>query len=263
MSLTFTGGNTDNLSIGANAALQGLTSVTFALWAKPSALAGARYLFGSRYEAGGVSATGCQMNNTSGHIRMSMIGGVNHNYVANNLGLTVGVWSFVAGVMVFGTSGNIYIGSLTSLAVETTYSTQQNGSVRGAETGGNFLIGNRNASSAVGTINSFAGDVAWFQFYNRALTLGEVQSLQFSPRLVLSGCVDFHIPGIVAAASSQPDWSGNGNAGTVTGATEIANAPISLLFPARTGQPYVVAAAPGGGLVIPVAMHQYAMLRAR
>lgn len=228
MALISVGSNADCINIGAGASLQGFSSGTILAWIKPTSLTPLRYIYGSRYTAAGTSAIQLSINNVSGTVRIVVIGSTNLSYLSNTLLLTAGVWAFVAVTFVFGTSAHIYVGGLNAIAAETGYTTTTNGATQGAETGGSCLWGNRNAGSTVATAGAFPGTMAWGQVYNRVLSLGEIKSLQFNPKK-LSGCVDYHQFGF-NDVSTQPDWSGNGNAGTVTGFTQSDHVPLGPMF---------------------------------
>jgi hypothetical protein len=71
---------------------------------------------------------------------------------------------------------------------------------------------------------SFVGRGAILALFNRVLLLPEIQAWQYRPRN-LSGCVGFWRLGSNGTAT-QPDFSGNGNSGTVTGATVAEDPPL-------------------------------------
>ena len=127
-------------------------------------------------------------------------------------------WVFVAGQTDITTAGNnrMFAGDLTTVAVEATSYVTQSVGVLGA--GGNnsgtiAVIGNNSNANV-----SFVGSIAWVGVWNRILTTQEIQDQQYSPHLT-SGCVLFTNLGYNGSATTAPDLSGNGNTGTVTGAT--------------------------------------------
>ena len=62
------------------------------------------------------------------------------------------------------------------------------------------------------------------QVHNTDLALAEIQRQQFRPHPLASTLV-FCMLGY-AGTGTQPDWSGNGNNGTVTGATVADHVPL-------------------------------------
>lgn len=116
----------------------------------------------------------------------------------------------------------IYKGTLTSSVVLDTDGTSGSGSVDD-NSADPFVVGNKSKSSE--TYNrAFHSNIAWTGVWNRALSLGELQDQQFRPH-VTSGNILFTHYGF-NGVNVQPDWSGNGNAGTVTGATVSPHVPL-------------------------------------
>lgn len=142
------------------------------------------------------------------------------------------VWSCVANV--WDTAGvvgdqHFYTGSLTEILTEPgAYTTRTMGTGTVADDSVDlFVTGNQPDLNNL----SFAGRIAIHMLWNRGLTLGELRQQQFMPHKT-SGCVKFTHYGY-NGISTQPDWSGNQNFGTVTGATVAQHVPL-LLF---RGQP--------------------------
>ena len=82
---------------------------------------------------------------------------------------------------------------------------------------------------------------AW---WNRILTAGEIHAQQFHPHRT-SGCLCIWLPGY-NGTTNVPDWSGNANTGTITGATVSDQVPIPFRRRGPLYVPYTVAAAPSG-----------------
>lgn len=142
-----------------------------------------------------------------------------------------GKWCFVGATWdTAGANGDqqLWHGDLTTIVAEaSSYSVAQrvgSGTVT-STAADNFLAGNR----AAGTI-PLDGKIAWVGLWNRRLSLGEMKDQQFWPH-VTSGNVVFDWVGF--SASPEPDWSGNGNAGTVTGTTLYPNVPLGVRFGGR------------------------------
>lgn len=134
-------------------------------------------------------------------------------------------WKFIGAAYGAGGAGpRIYHGNLTTVAVEASYSAQTDGS--GAVSNGSglaFIGGNNNPFTA-----AFIGRIGLVMVWDRALTLGEIKAQQFNPHKT-SGCILFTQYGF-NGTSTQADWSGGANNGTVTGATQSSHVPLGLPF---------------------------------
>lgn len=84
------------------------------------------------------------------------------------------------------------------------------------------------------------GEVSHFSFYTRVMSVAEIQAQQFRRRPA-SGCVVFMELGY-NGTGTQPDWSGAGNPGTVTGATVSDHVPLPWRRQLQMHVPYTVAA---------------------
>lgn len=259
MSLSFTASGSERVSIGSGATLDDITTGTCLAWVNPTSVVEGR-IYQKAY-AGGDGTVWV----------FYLLGGGGSNfgfeYTRATTGLVIysagalvtsGEWQFLAAAFDgAGANGDqkLYRGTLTALATETTYTSQQVGSgaivSNAASTG---YIGNR------GNFNiAFPGQIGWYAMWNRKLSEGEIQQQQYHPRPT-SGCVGFWHLGL-HGASTVPDLSGNGNTGTVTSATVSAHVPIGPLFAFDDDDAYVVAAAPGGDAV-PQVWSQYRRRRA-
>jgi hypothetical protein len=175
------------------------------------------------------------------------------NYITANNFWVPGTWQFVAATIDEDATPNchVYGGNLSTLAVEASYGTSIDGVALSSNAGSNLFVGGWSSSQHIN------GRVALAQVYNRVLTLGELRTIQFAPRR-LSGCVLYSHYGF-NGTGTQPDWSGNGNSGTVNGTTTVADhVPLGPPFGFDCWGP-LGAAAPGG-LSIPIAMHHYKQL---
>lgn len=118
---------------------------------------------------------------------------------------------------------------------------------------GNLIIGNRTDFNRV-----WGGDIAWVSVYNVVLTDEEILDAMhrgWTPR----GLYGVLMP-LWGNSDPEPDWSGNANNGTVTGAAGIIDMPPMVPRTFTITVPYVTsgeAAAGGEELSIPVAMASY------
>jgi len=169
-------------------------------------------------------------------------------YVSNDNPLALNTWCMIAATYSQGSTprSRIYRGTLTAEAVESTYVTTTTGTGnKSSETGSgsNLTWGNR-FTAGPAYAQAFQGRIAVGAYFSRVLTLGEIQSWQFRPRM-MTGCVAFYHLGF-AGTGTQPDWSGNGNAGTVTGATVSDHAPVRAFRSVSPIPSYTVGAAAAG-----------------
>lgn len=133
-----------------------------------------------------------------------------------------------------------FIGNQTTTIAEVSGYT---GVVNGTGTPGNdgsidLYIGNIVRSGTAYAPGARIGPTAVF---NRVLTVGEMQAWQHDPKM-MAGCVGLWNLGD-NGTGTQPDYSGNGNNGTVTGATQSDNPPLRRRW-GRALTPIVLKAAP-------------------
>lgn len=228
--LTFGAATSDRVNCGSATSLDNLVSsggtVTAIAWIYPTAFSGRAIISKQRSSA----AVGWGMTvNASSQLRVIHERATTDlQYVANNLTLSANTYYCVAGV-IDGTAntGKLYVGSLTTNMTETTYGTTDGGSgTYGADAARSLFIGNVDGT----TPNlSFEGDIFAVAVFNRGLTLGELITWQWQPQK-MNGCV-LYVQCGWNGTGTQPDWSGNTNNGTVTGATaSTRGVPLTPVF---------------------------------
>ena len=224
-SLTFGGATSDTVNCGTGSVFDNLTDFTVYAWVTVTTATTNRCIVGNF--RGAVDA-GWEFSSsgTTGNLTLSQGGTTYLTYITSSTPVgSLNTWFFVAASATFGTAGHIYHGSLTTEVAEETYSTSTNGAGRNDDSARSVNIGNKdNATPA----NAWVGSIAVVGVVNRSLTLAELQSLQFHPR-VISGTILFTWVGF-NGTGTQPDLSGNGNNGTVTGTTVSDNAPLGIPF---------------------------------
>ena len=221
MSRTFATATTDRVNCGSAAALDALQQVTTLSWIYPTSFVAGAFVAGKR--TSGNAGWGCRMDDTLGNLYMNKPTSAGVTAVTNDAPLRVNASNFVAtsGSNAISTNNcRIYTGNLSTLAVERSYGTQ--GSLA-AGTAFNdaaeaYIIGNRHPAATT----SFPGAIGIHALFNRVLTLGEIQSWQFDPRIMV-GCVGLWL---MDESGTITDYSGNGNTGTVTGATQSDSPPL-------------------------------------
>src|SRR5207249_765673 len=109
-------------------------------------------------------------------------------------------------------------------------------------TAANSFIGNVGGSGRF-----YNGSLANVQVYNRALSAGEISQISLAPAAVNSGLVGFWP---LMGGSTEADRSGQGNTGTLHGATVSSNIPSTALLTAGYGTPLTSLTATGNAITI-------------
>ena len=149
--------------------------------------------------------------------------------VSTTADFTLNAWQLLG--MTFDTNDaaqaiHLYRGTRTAALAETSYvGTPTAGSGAATDCAGKLIIGNRVAADL-----PFQGSIAFVGLWNRVLTLAQMKDQQFHMRPT-SGNVIFTYIGF-NGTGTQPDWSGNRNAGAVTGATVTMSGgpPLNLAY---------------------------------
>jgi hypothetical protein len=215
MALNFSG-SADRVDHGNDSSLINLDPITVLAWVYPTSLAVA-VIVDKRTLSGDTGYRLLYTNDTVGSLAFHI----------NRASQDCFAWQFVGGTLdTSGANGDqkLFRGTLSGIAVEPSYDNQTVGSgTVNSDSGNNQFVGNRVQADA-----SWSGYIGWVGIWNRQLSLGEVITQQFRPHLT-SGCVLFTHYGF-NGTGTQPDWSGTGNSGTVTGATQIGHVPIMPSF---------------------------------
>lgn len=227
MALTFGANTSDRVDFGTGTSIDGFTANTFLSWFFPTTISANK-----RFATKETSAAGFEKEWTlrsTGQIDSlyNFSGADATARSANSAGniLTVNKWWFVAMTLDQFFGPRLYLGDLSTSAYETAYAAQTSGTGTIADDStANFVLGN-----GTGTV-TFApiGRIAWFSYHNAQLSLAEIRLQQFRPHVVASTKLFCHLG--FNGTGTQPDWSGNGNAGTVTGATVSAHVPLGPLY---------------------------------
>lgn len=144
-----------------------------------------------------------------------------------------GGWHFLAATFDDAASprGHLYIGDATSVATEPAYVTAQEGTgTINTDAANTFIVGNKS-----GVSNSMGGDVAFVNYYNRVLTLTELQSIQaewLAGRSALVAAPDARLIAVYdgqAPGTRVIDLSGYGNHGAPAGASPVPHYTYSLI----------------------------------
>jgi hypothetical protein len=246
MSLLFGGAVSDRVNHGSAAALDNLTAWTQIFWLYPTTLTsfldisdkqvtsnGRRLVFVSGYATSDVEIQVRRATNAD-------------DYSSNGAGITVNNWWYVAVVYDSaagaGLHAKFYVGNLTTPAAlkSTIVDTEGSGALK-TDAAGDFIIGNDYAFAS-----SYRGRIAFHGNWNITLSLGQIKAQQYDLLYPVdpdpAHCLIFTNYGLLGTGT-QPDWSGNLNNGTVTGATQSNHVPLPL-FPYQIWTPSFVP--PGG-----------------
>ena len=237
MGLDFSASDTHQVDIGNGASINNLTAGGILAWINPATItaSGVR----GRIIQKGLFGPGNFRNFMIGHTSNGdftmeiMRATTNLNALSATGQLSASVWQCVA--TRFDTAGangdqQLYVGDVnTALTEVSSYSTQLVGSgATGDDSGVNAYISNNSNNN-----RSINGSISFVSIWNTYPSLGDLQRQQFntsrmaSPSMALFMHLGVHGSGGVG---TQIDWSGNGNNGTITGATKTDHAPIQI-FP--------------------------------
>jgi hypothetical protein len=238
----------DQISHGSGASFDDLSAFTWFCWFKQNTVTTFRTIasketssvLGWRLHspsAGGGGFLRLQVQTSAGQIA----------YRTNNQAIVANTWHCVAATFdLAGASNekiNIYVGTLTTSLAESTYAAIADfGGTISSAAAGNLLVGQDTSFTS-----AWQADFAVGMHWNRALTHGELLDQQFYPH-VTSGCVLFTHYGY-NGTSTQPDWSGTGNAGTVSGGTLADHVPLRGFRRRRSGLYVPYAASVAGAIV--------------
>jgi len=245
MSLTFGGATSDRVVVTAATSINTLSAWTWYGWYYPTTLTAGRKIMQKADPSSPFGGRDIRVV-ASNFIRCDVTRATTASqYITNSNALSTNKWWFIA-VTYDEAAGagevfNVYVGDLSTLVTESTYGTVQNGS--GATTSdalGDLRIGNSTTAA-----QAWQGRIGPCAHFNRVMTLGEIQSHQFNPR-VASGCVGLWNLGD-NGTGTQTDFSGNGNAGTVTGATQSDNPPLMRRWGRKVMQALYAVTAPASG----------------
>lgn len=245
MALTFTAASSDSVDVTSVAAIENLDPYTWWGWFFPTTFASTDRLL---EKGDGICRLALQ--GTGGDIQCRRTRATTNTiYNTSDTPLSLNTWHFVAATFNSGASaGNIvhiYVGSLTALAVESTYASPADGAgTLTTDASLDFIIGNKNNKA-----KPWVGDIAIAGLIDRELTLGQIQDLQFRPRAVKDTKIFIHLGH--NGTGTQPDWSGNGNSGTVSGPTAADHVPLGPPFGFDLGWEGNFAAAAGAFSLLP------------
>lgn len=225
MALQFAGGAaTDRVNFGSDASLDNLSEITVKVWIKWDAFSANDRLWNKGVDNAGVVAL-LNFQLGSDEIRFKRDRATSNTIaVQTSVNYAVDTWYCIFCTGHPTNLPRVYFGTLSTILGESSYSTQTAGS--GAisdESASSFLVGNRDELDAC-----MDGTIAFVQIWNTQLSLAECQRHQFHPTVDANTVLHTHLG--YNGTGTQADWSGNGNAGTVTGATQTDHVPLGPFF---------------------------------
>lgn len=221
-------GSNQNVNFGSGTSLDGYTAHTLIMWIYPVTINGtlgrmlaSKETTPATFQKNWTIRSTGQLDstfNTSGTTATARSASSAGNVI------TTGKWWYVAFTLSSGLVPRIYIGDLSTPAKEVAYTIQTTGTgTADDDSAADFILGNTQALNRAGN-NRYA----FVSYYNRELSLGEIRSLQYRPR-VISGTVLFSHLGF-NGLTSAPDWSGKKNNGTILATTTARHVPLGNLF---------------------------------
>jgi hypothetical protein len=243
MALDFTNAATDRVDHGSAANLDDLDPGTWLFWCKPTGLVNSMALWGKKLNGFNFAhRINVAQPVANFEIRATWLaGGGNTTYITNNANLQNDTWYFIAVTFDSSLGANfchIYLGTLTSIAVELAYGTATDGNAPISDAAANWYIGNHETVAATFADN-WEGDIAWYSAYSGVLSLAQIIQMQFRPSVRRANCVVSSHYGY-NGVGTQADLSGNGNTGAVTGATVNPHVPLGPFFGWDNSLPFLV-----------------------
>lgn len=220
----------DIILCGTSASIHGLGPLTYSVWINPVST-GENSLGRIMTSSSDVGEAGFRHLHLQNSVPVA--NGIKFVVNHNTLNLiksgadgsaTFGTWYNVA-VTWDGGSANANV-HIYKNGVELTYNvvdTQDGTGGIVSDVGKTFGLGNRQAGD-----RTFSGLIAYSHVYNRILTVGEINQVMEFPASITKGLVAFWP---LWNGAVEPDYSGNQNNGTVTGALlSNSNPPINGVF---------------------------------
>jgi len=212
--LKFGAATSDRVDFGSAAMLDNQNAMTIIAWVTPTAI-----MLGRRVWTKATGTTGkILVVNTGGTLYAFWAGSTNGQAITTAAPLVVGVPLGIA--VVFDSAAavtmNIYTRTLNTIWQLQALSTSVNVATPSDDAGASFLVGNQSAFSG-----AFTGDIHYVSVFNRALSLAEISNHEnFKSGNILKSYLGMN------GVGPQIDWTGNGNHGTITGATPTAGLPL-------------------------------------
>ncbi len=227
--LSFTEATANSVKITANSTINNFGTGTVAFWIYFTTITPAAQRNILTKSTGGNRFVFLITNASSGTLSLEYGGGTQLNtaraVLANLPNYGANKWLFIVLTKDFGNSlPHLYVGDRNNPPQEAlAYAAQQTGSGTHDDSASDLYVGaNFDGSSA------FPGKIAFFGMWNKVMTLGEIRG-QWFRSLATLGNVVFMQMGF-SGLTTQVDWSGKRNSGTITGASLWPHVPLGNLF---------------------------------
>jgi len=224
VSLLFANGSTDRVNHGQSASIDDLVAsgVSILAWVYRVGSGANQHLFSM--DGPGATNAGILMLASDALRVLVRRATADADYISDTGFVPANAWAFLAATFDSGASPTVHIykGSLSALAAEVSYASTADGSgAVVADNANDKWVGNIERANT----NPFEGRVARLGYFNAPLSLAAIQRLQFAMAGVWQGAgarllAEYH------GSGTQPDYSGNDNAGAVTGATAADHVPL-------------------------------------
>lgn len=209
----------DIINCGSAAVLDDLANWTHCCWFRPDTTGEAGFGTMMRKNANDAALGKVFHVEATGSFRgAARRATTNLSLEASDNTITLGQWVF--GAFTYdGTTGKLFKGSPGGAVAETSYkvNTQGAGALT-SDSNGVLTIGNDITGAT-----TFDGRIAYCRWFNAALTADELTAVMYN-RPARPSALVFFMP--LIGASPEPDWSGNGSNGTVTGAVVADGPPV-------------------------------------
>jgi hypothetical protein len=225
MALLTADNSTDNINFGSGAALDNLAAATILLWVKLPSVANALRAWFSKDPAGALSIICFRRVGDGTSLRFTIDRGVGTAMTRDTLTATLvaNEWMCLAFVWNIGSGRcEIHKGNLTTPMADRSTGGSSGSGAKEDDSAGDWKIG-----AYTGT-NADAAQWATHAIFNRDLSAAEIEEWR-AGTVIQSGLAAYHELGW-NGTSTQPDLSGNGHAGTVTGATVADHVPAGVAF---------------------------------
>ena len=214
MSLLFSESSTNLVNFGSAAALDNLARGTFLGWFYPTTVANAFRTFAGKAGSNQIALHRRGIAGGGSMLRMYVTRATTEqNATSATATLTANAWQFLAGTWDVTDGGpKVYRGTLAALVSDVTDTSADGSGAKGDDSAVAVHVG-----TTPGASESPGMRCAMFQMHNTDLLLAQLIEQQFFPHPLASTLIYCQLG--YAGTGTQPDWSGNGNNGTVTGAT--------------------------------------------
>lgn len=235
MALHFADSSTDRVECGNSSELNDIAAGTIIVWHLPDGQ-GNDEGWAAKISGGDGWDWSAPADTDAMRFILRRIGGnINVNSTNSTQVIATGVWNYNA--VAWDINGadadqKLFYGRLNVAVTEAdnyTFQSVGSGAVY-SDAASNFTIANIPGGGGA----SFDGKIALLAVWDKQLTLAQIEAQRhmLDKAIESANCVGFWNLGLYGTGV-QPDWSGNGNNGTVTGATVSPHVPLSLFAASR------------------------------